>query len=227
VNRALSIALALALALCIQVATATAALLPAQGTVTITDNGYPFSGQTANYSQSLGTAAHVVVSNTPDLHTATFHDTAGGVILSQDSRCSGSGSATVTCVSGSQINHLRVSTGFANDSVDISGWIPGNEQLYDTEVTTGTGADQVVGSAGRDSIALDFGADTGYGGAGDDFIDGGNGPDRLYGQDGDDSLRSGTGLLDGLWLDRLDCGPGTDGVHFTPPDVTLGCEYRF
>jgi hypothetical protein len=212
------------LALCASAPMARA--LPSAGNVsTSTDSRLPIKYIT--YSTSYGTSK-IVVSNSADGRTATFHDVGGGSINSSDPECSGSGTATVVCVSSSVYDILEVFGGTGNDVIDISGWRPVTRvSAYETTSGGGDGADVFIGSPGYDQFAAGNGADVAYGGAADDFLDGGMGADRLYGEDGDDSLRSGAGPLDALWHDYLYCGSGNDGVHFASPDTAIACEYRF
>jgi Ca2+-binding RTX toxin-like protein len=72
------------------------------------------------------------------------------------------------------------------------------------EVTSGSGADTVLGSDGADRASLSGGADSALGGLGNDTLLGGDGNDRLFGEAGDDSASGGN---DG---DTLDGGAGND-----------------
>jgi len=101
------------------------------------------------------------------------------------------------------------------------------------------GNDYADGNGGSDQLIGGDGADELHGGPGSDFIEGNRGPDLLYGEgspsnhlrglDGDDILRS----VNGYTSDVLDCGNGTDAVHYEvdtssgDADQLVNCENLF
>ena len=87
-------------------------------------------------------------------------------------------------------------------------------------VTTGAGADSLVGSAGFNELGGGAGRDSIRGGEGDDRLTGGSEPDILAGEGGADTVLA----FDGN-ADTIRCGPGTDAVSRDFADVDLAdCE---
>ncbi|MBB1499772.1 SGNH/GDSL hydrolase family protein [Paracoccus sp. MC1862] len=110
-------------------------------------------------------------------------------------------------------------------------------------VTTGRGADLVLGLQGNDVISLGRGNDIAFGGSGrdsilaghgNDLVSGGSGKDLLIGQQGRDVLAGGEGsdwifggqgrnvLIDGLGSDRCWGGDGADQFLFTQAELIGG-----
>jgi hypothetical protein len=78
-------------------------------------------------------------------------------------------------------------------------------------ITGGTGADDLSGSAAANVLR---------GGEGGDTLQGAGGADQLFGEGGDDTLRSRDGVAD-----AVDCGPGNDTAVVDPLDtVDADCE---
>jgi Ca2+-binding RTX toxin-like protein len=94
-------------------------------------------------------------------------------------------------------------------------------------VTTGNGADLVIGDDGANVLRTGGGNDVSNGRAGDDSMDGGSGNDRLFGEEGDDTLVGGSGndsqdggegndlLIGGSGADELVGGDGIDTVDYS------------
>ena len=77
------------------------------------------------------------------------------------------------------------------------------------------GGDVVQGGGGNDSIDAGAGSDAAFGGAGRDTIDGGADADNLFGDGGDDSLQGGTGadqIFGGGGQDTIDGGADNDTI---------------
>lgn len=86
-------------------------------------------------------------------------------------------------------------------------------------VSTGSGDDDLQGSAAAGALAAGAGADTVHGGAGDDELDGGPGEDVITGGTGDDEIHPGDAYEDGYGnvpdgRDVVDAGDGFDMVLY-------------
>jgi Tol biopolymer transport system component len=102
----------------------------------------------------------------------------------------------------------------------------------------GGGSDRICGRAGSDRLSGGYyGKDRLSGGVGNDKLRGGRhsdqlaggpGNDLLDGRGGRDRIRGGTGNdfipTAGVFLDRVDCGPGRDLVFADPLDHVRHCE---
>jgi Ca2+-binding RTX toxin-like protein len=94
-------------------------------------------------------------------------------------------------------------------------------------VTTGNGADLVIGDDAANVLKTGGGNDVSNGRAGDDSMDGGSGNDRLFGEEGDDTITGGSGndlqdggegddlLMGGSGADEMVGGEGTDTVDYS------------
>jgi len=91
------------------------------------------------------------------------------------------------------------------------------------------GADSLLGGLGNDSILGQEGADTLRGGQGLDTLNSGGGNDRVFGDDGDDQLFTGFGDdrgEGGAGNDLIKTGPGKDTLLGGSGDDTLGASNR-
>ncbi len=100
----------------------------------------------------------------------------------------------------SLIERVSLTTGDSANMIDASAF-PGG-----VDISSGGGADTIIGSAVGDSINTGSGADLITGGSGDDTIQGGPDDDTLIGGIGSDALSGGTGN------DRVDGGGGSDAL---------------
>ena len=102
--------------------------------------------------------------------------------------------------------------GVANDV--IFGGTGINVRADVENLTTGPGADRLVGSAAANKLD---------GGAGVDTLIGGGGGDTLLGGSGDDIIDAQDGVVD-----DIDCGSGTgDSAQVDADDIVSGCETAF
>ncbi|HEY0311684.1 MAG TPA: calcium-binding protein [Allosphingosinicella sp.] len=113
----------------------------------------------------------------------------------------GGGDAYVTVVTFSDSNAAAFT--FENlDGFSPDGTIPAGQAFDGTDV-----ADQLIGTAGDDTIDGLGGSDTIWGGTGADHLSGGAGDDQLYGEWGNDTIDGGSGQ------DYIVTGNGNDVVH--------------
>ena len=191
------------------------------GRVTIVASG---SAQYPLYEGLLGSERLVVTTTAGATSQVSFHDLGGGLILSTEDGCSGSGSSTVRCAItwGPAHPGVSVSAGLGNDTIDVRGW----PLLGGTQVFGDLGDDVVLGGDASDAFYGGAGADILRGGGGDDFLVAGQGADRLYGEAGSDALLDGDGTLR-QDLDRFDCGDGLDSAFWRPNDIVVNCERRY
>ncbi len=110
---------------------------------------------------------------------------------------------------------------------------PGRDQIE-----LGPGQDLGAGGAGGDLVLGQQGGDEIHGEQGNDRLSGDVGRDSLFGGAGDDRIVAGMVVADPRGLreflgslgplegkpDRVDCGPGWDGVKTGPGDSSAGCE---
>jgi Ca2+-binding RTX toxin-like protein len=158
-----------------------------------------------------------------------------------DSLFGDAGVDTVLMVTAADVA-VNLEWGFAN-SASL-----GNDTLALIEnVTTGDGADVIVGSdlanvlkagAGADNVFAGAGDDTIYGGnnadllgggQGNDTLFGGNGADFLNGEEDDDEVDGGAGndeIWGGYGVDHLTGGTGADTFVFTSWDTGVGAGNR-
>jgi Ca2+-binding RTX toxin-like protein len=159
--------------------------------------------------------------------------------LQGDSILAGSGDDQVDALAGS--DYVEGDHSFPFNTGD-----GGNDTVYG-----GEGIDQLIGNAGNDRLFGAAGRDTLWGNEGDDFYHGGPGNDVIeddFGADssnpgaGKDEARAGDGsdiistgrYRDGLYsngdgyVDTVDCGSGTDTVHFEKgvDTISANCEIR-
>lgn len=118
-------------------------------------------------------------------------------------------------------DRLTMAGGPGNDT--LSGG-PGRDLLRGDD-----GDDLLFGGRGRDRLSIGPGSDVARGGPGPDQIEnlssvGGIAddlrPDRVFGGAGDDSID----VFQRLAGDRVDCGPGDDGVSIDAGDHVKACE---
>jgi|SRR5215208_3771128 len=122
----------------------------------------------------------------------------------------------------------------------------GNDTIYGGEggdhgLWAGPGNDRVFGAAGEDYIWGQEGDDFVHGGPGNDLIenetglpDVGAGKDQARGGGGNDIIFTGSHRDDGSssngdgYVDAVDCGSGTDTVHFEKgvDKINANCEIR-
>lgn len=160
-------------------------------------------------------------------------DSAGGAPVMTTSASIDSGYAEFyvsSSAAGTQTLTASIS-GVADTDVATFTWLaacPGHEndkrnQVVGTagnDTLTGTGRKDVIcGLDGDDALSGLAGKDLILGGDGNDTLSGGNGKDVLAGESGDDTLNGGNGK------DRLDGGPGTDTCNGgRGKDSEQGCE---
>jgi Ca2+-binding RTX toxin-like protein len=81
------------------------------------------------------------------------------------------------------------------------------------------GMDRMRARGGNDTIDGDEGRDVIRGRLGNDRIKGGDGRDKIYGGAGSDTIFTG-----GVFIDLVDCGPGTDSAFVDSRDRVVRCE---
>lgn len=160
----------------------------------------------------------------PSASTVVLADSGGGVMLTDDPSCSGSGTSTVVCTPPEPEVSASVAAGPGNDVVEIghrSADVLGGVVVYGEQ-----GQDTLLGSPHPDTLLGGPGDDRLSGRAGDDNLTGGSGADSLDGGNGNDILFSidDNGLQR---IDQVDCGPGGDTAVWETLDVVSGCEYTF
>ena len=101
-------------------------------------------------------------------------------------------------------------------TVKGSGGAPTASTVTLNTITTGSGNDNVTGSAWIDNITTGAGNDTITAGAGNDIIDGGTGNDTIDAGEGDNTVTAGAGndsVTAGAGNDLIDLGSGVDTVN--------------
>jgi len=101
-------------------------------------------------------------------------------------------------------------------TVKGSGGAPTGNTVTLNTITTGSGNDNVTGSAWIDNLTTGAGNDTISAGAGNDIIDGGTGNDTIDAGEGDNNVTAGAGndsVTAGAGNDTIDAGSGIDTVN--------------
>lgn len=129
----------------------------------------------------------------------------------------GTASAALPNLAPSQVQSLVVSTGDAENTVDVSGLnAAAFTNLGSITIDTGNGNDVITGSDDfAENIDAGDGNDAVDGRGGNDTLDGGNGDDTVIGGLGSDSILGGDGLdnvAGGDGNDTIDAGDGNDAV---------------
>jgi len=123
--------------------------------------------------------------------------------------------------------------GSGTDTADYSGsaagvavdLLAGTGNFGDASGDVLVSIENVVGSAGNDTLTGSTGANAIYGGAGNDYIYGGLGDDSLYGGAGDDTMVGGGGadVMDGgSGANTLDYGASAQGITIVLNGSTVG-----
>lgn len=113
---------------------------------------------------------------------------------------------------GPGVNSISYASATGPVVIDLVTGIGTTSGLTDTlrsfrSVTTGSGNDNVMGSAAAESFTLGAGDDVVHAGHGDDAIDGGAGNDLLRGGHGDDAINGGDGSDTATYDERLQSEP--------------------
>jgi hypothetical protein len=149
-------------------------------------------------------AAHLndvitITQSSPTSYTIVRTD---GGLLTATAPCTGSGTATVTC--------LVQADGIIADLKS------GNDALAAAGVRTPL---QLAGGLGNDTLQGGLADDVLAGGDGIDTLDGGGGTDDYFGEAGDDTITSRDGVAE-----RIACGTGNDTVNNDFTDIIAECE---
>jgi Ca2+-binding RTX toxin-like protein len=150
-----------------------------------------------------------------DYDTASYHDSAQGILLYLDNRAQAKG-GTAAGDTFESIEHIIAS--------NFSDVIYGDD--FNNTLTLLEGDDEVYGGSGSDIIYAGLGNDIIHGEAGTDILFGGEGSDHITGGTGQDEIFGGLGN-DSIWGDKhddvIDGGEGDDIIRGgTDQDVLSG-----